>query len=850
MHCVVVSHFHWDREWYRTFESFRARLVDAIDRVLELLDADDGYRFLLDGQTVVLEDYLAIRPHERQRLERSVSERRLAIGPWYVQPDSLLPSGEAHIRNLLFGRRVGRAFGPVSVVGYVPDSFGHPAQLPQILAGFGISTFVYWRGNGNEIDGLGPVYRWEAPDGSTVQAMLLREGYLNAACLPADIDDAVRRLTELATRLADGAADGVSPVLLMNGVDHMFPDSHVGGVVKQLARATGWRVQRGLLEDAVGQSRAALRTFRGELTGARIANLTPGVWSTRMSLKLRNRRCETLLQGWAEPWTALARVLGLADERPALARAWEQVLKNQAHDSICGCSIDAVAGQVTGRFDAAERLAEETIDRALERLAGRDVDRAVSWTVEQEIAVFNPSPHPRSDVVRVPLDVHPAIRFSVLTPEIHPFAFAAREATGFAVDGRPVRAVASDDPTRTRWLPGPGPVDIEFVARDVPAFGCRRYALTTTSQPVVDEIDTERNIETPEVAVRVAEDGTLSVRWGAREYVGLLAIEDCGDRGDTYDYDGLDTDAGATLATVTARRFRHPSGMQRLDVQRTFTLPSALEDDRERRSAASVPLALRVEARIAPGVPRVDLCVEVQNSARDHRLRLLFPTGAAATACRAATTFDVTDRPTAPRDATGWVHPAPRTFPHHGWVSANGLTVVAPGLPEAEITTEGTIAITLLRAVGWLARFDLRSRPLPAGPFMSVDGAQMLGTLRAHLSLLATADPVPANDAELGLRGVFAGPGPTLARGPLLSLEPSSLVLSALKPPEQGDGVIVRVLNPTDALQTAVLRPGFAFASASAVCLDETPAAHAVACDAEEARFDVPPHALRSVLLQ
>ncbi len=156
MHCVIVSHFHWDREWYRTFQGFRARLVDAVDRVLDLLAADPQYRFLFDGQTVLLEDYLAVRPERRGDLERVVRAGRVSIGPWYVQPDALLPCGEAHVRNLLRGRRVGRTFGPVSRVGYVPDSFGHPAQLPQLLAGFGMTTFVYWRGNGDEIDDLGP----------------------------------------------------------------------------------------------------------------------------------------------------------------------------------------------------------------------------------------------------------------------------------------------------------------------------------------------------------------------------------------------------------------------------------------------------------------------------------------------------------------------------------------------------------------------------------------------------------------------------------------------------------------------------------------------------------------------
>ena len=162
MRVVLVSHFHWDREWYRTFEGYRARLADAVDRVLELLEADPGYRFMLDGQSVVLEDYLAVRPGQRAALERGLRARRLSTGPWYVQPDMLLPSGEGLVRNLLHGRQVAGALGSVSSVAYVPDSFGHPAQAPQLFAGFGLEHFIYWRGNGNELDRLGPRYCWIA----------------------------------------------------------------------------------------------------------------------------------------------------------------------------------------------------------------------------------------------------------------------------------------------------------------------------------------------------------------------------------------------------------------------------------------------------------------------------------------------------------------------------------------------------------------------------------------------------------------------------------------------------------------------------------------------------------------
>ena len=845
MRCVLVSHFHWDREWYRTFESYRARLVDAVDRVLDLLAVDPGFHFLLDGQSVLLEDYLAVRPSRRDDLARGIREGRLAVGPWYVQPDSLLPSGEAHVRNLLYGRSVAAPYGPVSRVAYVPDSFGHPAQMPQLLAGFGMTTFVHWRGSGNEVDRIATAYRWVAPDGSAVRATLLRDGYFDAACLPADVDEAARRLADVVARRGAGDA----PVLLLNGFDHMLPDAHVGAVAAALARRTGARVERGLLDDAVEPGGGELPVVRGDLVGARLANLLPGVWSTRMPIKLGNRRCETLLEGWAEPWAALARRLGAADERPALRHAWRRLLQSHAHDSLCGCSLDAVAGDVVGRLAEVEGLAHETVARLLGRLAGLGTERRTPWTVEQEIAVFNPSPHQRTDVVRVPLDPYPALLLPLGLPEFPPLAVAAAEGMGFEVDGRPARVVRSNDPARPRWLPEQEPLDLELVVADVPAFGCRRLRLTS-AQPAAHQIDEGREIACSGVHVHVTDDGRLDVRLGDAEYRGLLAVEDRADRGDSYDFDPVDGDQGIQLVSTSRRRWQHPGGLAGIEVARTFMLPRGLDQTRTRRRTERALLTLWCEARVAPGVPRVDLTVRVDNPAADHRLRLLFPTGGPVTTFHAATTFDVATRTTARPDDAGWIHAAPDTFAHQGWVSANGLTVVAPGLPEAKVTADGTIAITLLRAIGWLARFDLRSRPVPAGPVIAIPGAQVLGPLEARLSLLGGADPVAARDAELDFWGVLAGPEPLLPGGQaLLAVEPSWLVLSALKPAEDGDGIVVRLLNPTDVPQTAVLRVGFPVRSASPVRLDEEPAPGAVTLDGRVVRLDVPPHALRSVLL-
>jgi mannosylglycerate hydrolase len=847
MKCVIVSHTHWDREWYRTFQAFRARLVDTIDHVLELIERDPGFRFLLDGQTVVLEDYLEIRPEQREALAAACRVGRIAIGPWYVQPDSLLPSGEAHVRNLLEGRRTGEQIGPVSTVAYTPDSFGHPAQFPQLFCGFGLEPFVYWRGSGSEIDTLPAEYLWEAPDGSTVLAHHLSEGYFAACGLPADPGAAAEFLAGVARTLA--ARAGAGGVLLMNGIDHALPDAHVGRVAESLARITGWTVQCGLLEDfARGLSHEAPR-FRGELVGARAANLLAGVWSARTPLKLRNRRAEALLEGWAEPWCALGRMFGTPDERPALRLAWRALLQNQAHDSICGCSLDLVHEQMQARYDTAEELAHQTTTRVLERLTGLGLGRRPRPTETAEVAVFNPSPHPRTDVVHLPLDPTTWFEFHGETTRemsLHPWLHASLMTQGFTVDGQPARLVADDTPGRLRLTPETLPQSVEFVAADVPAFGWKRFTLSPSAVHF-DQQDDGREIALGDLTVRAAHDGTFELQTRTAAYTGLCGIEDVGDRGDTYDFDPVIA-GPVTLDQVEVRRRVHESGFQHLTVRRPFSVPAELVPQRSARSERCVPLVIETEARLAPGVQRVDLRVRVYNSAKDHRLRLLFPTGAPTAEFEAATTFDIARRQTSSRDATSWVHPAPPTFVQQGFVSANGLTVAAPGLPEAQVMPDGVIAITCVRAVGWLARMDLETRSQPAGPVIPTPGAQCQERIEAHLALFAGCDPRAVRDAELSLRAVVAGTAPLLrADHPLLTVEPRGILVTALKPAEDGTGIILRLLNPTGAALEARVRVGFEYARIDAVRCDETPSEESPVIHAETVAIVLPPHGLRSL---
>jgi hypothetical protein len=857
MRAFLVSHTHWDREWYRTFQEFRARLVDTVDRVLDLCAEDPGYRFLLDGQSIALEDYAEIRPARVPELRARIAAGRIAIGPWYVQPDSLLPAGESHVRNLLEGRRAGEAFGPVSRVAYTPDSFGHPAQFPQLFAGFGCSAFVYWRGHGNEVDRLPAEWDWVAPDGSALLACHLGKGYFAAATDPrADAETAATRIAGAAKELGARARSGA--VLLMNGIDHALPEPKTAAIAEAASRQAGFAVERALLEDFVGAVAAgeARPRFAGELAGARIAHLLPGVWSTRTWLKLANRACEAELLAWAEPFAALAQRLGAPDERPALRLAWRTLLQNHAHDSICGCSRDAVHEAMRARFDEAEGLARETAARALGRLAGGGVERRAPWSDELAVAVWNPSPHARSGLVHFALDPHPWLIPAVNPVEsIHPLLLRDLAAGSFTADGAPVR-MAPAAPGRVKLLPDRAGFDLEFTVRDVPAFGWKRVVLRRNETASPDEAvavtpgGSDAALEAGGVRVAVGADGRVDIAFGARRFAGLFGVEDVGDRGDSYDFD-LTGEDQTRLVGVTATRFTHPAGVAGLAVERRLSVPARLADGRGARSRERAELRLVTEVRIAPEGGRVDVRVVLDNTAEDHRLRLLFPVGHGVAQCEAATTFDVATRSRELPDDAAWVQRAVASFVQQGFVHANGLSVAAPGLPEAELieTPEGAaIALTLVRAVGHLSRHDLRSRPGPAGPGTDTPGAQCPGRLEARLSLYAGLDPAAARDAELPLRAVPAGDAPLAPEGrALLALEPRALVLSAVKPAEQEEGLVVRVLNPTDAAHEATLRLGFPFARVEAVRLDEAPTGDAVTRAGETLRFTVPPHALRSV---
>ena len=853
---VVVSHTHWDREWYRPFEEFRVRLVRMLDNLLDLLDRDPEYRhFVLDGQTIVLDDYLEVRPERRPDVQRLVQAGRLLIGPHYVLPDEFLIGGESWVRNLQIGIRSAREFGPVMMVGYCPDAFGHIAHLPAILRGFGIDSVVLWRGVRREA--TTSEFLWRAPDGSEVFVMHLPFGYGIAATLPADPQGLRNLLTSLRGLLEPLATTRY--VLVPNGNDHLDPQEDLPLVIRtandlfddaefvhghypMLIEA----IRRELAEDGhayrqAGRAyrQAGLPRLEGEFRSSQRSHVLAGVLSARMWIKQRYQECEDLLARYAEPLAAWAHLLRLENREPGngpsdqalLRQAWKLLLQNAPHDSICGCSIDQVHEEMRPRFDRCQQIAEAVLyesQRYIADLASRPSGSSV--------VVFNSEGGPRTDfcTVRLPLEDADARSGKLPTSLVDA---AGRKAPLQLLE----RGLRSPLDARERVIVG-------FVAADVPAYGYRAYRVEY-GEARRETRDRRREIENEFFRVTAdPADGTLTLedRRASTVLSGLNRFVDGGDRGDEYTYcPPKDDDLIASPSRPPQVRVteRGPARWT-LEVVQTYSLHSGLTEDRDARSPQRAECRIVSRARLYPGMARIDIETDVDNRARDHRLRVHFPSGVRTEHTQAEQHFGVLRRPVAPPEDDGACTETPiASYPQKSFVDVSdgqrGLTVANRGLPEYEALqeTDGTvtIALTLLRCVGWLSRTDIRTRRGPAGPSLETPGAQMPGRWTFHYSLIPHGGGWEMSFQEAHrfarpLRAVRTGrgAGDLPPEGSLVDIEPPALVLSSLKLAEDGDGVVARVYNTSDAPREGRLRllpwPGRpAHASAQMVDLNEEP---------------------------
>lgn len=844
----VVSHTHWDREWYLTFQQFRIQLVDLIDDLIKILSRNREYRsFTLDGQTIVVEDYLEIRPQMRDKIKQLVKQKRLLIGPWYVQADEFLGSGEMLIHNLLIGHRIAKEFGYVYKVGYIPDLFGHNSQMPQIFTGFGIDSAFLHRGLSIKDTGE-TEFIWESPDGSRVLSCLLPFGYHNFLVYTekpypslkhiSTIEEAFEKLKDIKERFIPISA--TNHILLLDGVDHLAAEETTPLWIKELNRRQKEikfiHSNLEMFKKAVQACKPKLNVIKGELRDNKTAIIVPGTLSTRMYLKQRNERLLTKIEQFAMPFSAFAHWLAAKNNykypQDLLTLAWKYLLQNQPHDSICGCSIDAVHRHMLARFDAADEIIQVVNRRAYEFIAKKikkvNADSSGHETKASpiDLIVFNPLNWERNEIataaVEFPaeLQIKAFVLYDAKTNKEIPFQLLSTEK----------RDKIETYPKTTPKVYKVDHFKIAFPADKIPACGYAYYYAVPADEFKNYSIETdlkvtEFSMENQFLKVEINKNtGTLTLydKSTGKIYPGLNQFVDEGDAGDEYNFSPVADDKpvkGFAPGSLKISLINCGPFLASFQVSGEIIISASLTPDRKAREQTTVSVPIKSIVSLAAYSRRVDIETEINNLAKDHRLRVLFPTNLTTNVSEAESIFDVVARPISPaRNPEEYKGEKPvNTYPQKTFVSLSdgsvGLTIANRGLPEYEILQENnTIAVTLLRSVGWLSKGDLSTRPGNAGPSVPTPEAQCLGVHTFHYSIIShkgnwlTGEsylqayqfkiplefyiPYSVREVEKGEEQVSF---PT--RMSFIEIEPKPLLISTIKKAEDRESLIIRFWN-------------------------------------------------------
>lgn len=773
----IISHTHWDREWYLPYEKHHVRLIELMDSLLETMEKDSEYRsFFLDGQTIIIEDYLQVRPEKKEQLEKLITDGRIIIGPWYILQDAYLTSSEANVRNMQIGHQDAKRYGTVAKIGYFPDTFGLTGQIPQLMLQSGIDNAFFGRGVkptgfNNTVSDSGyessfSELMWEGPDGSKVLGILFANWYSNGNEVPVDEAEAKAFWDR---KLADAEKYASTPELLyMNGCDHqpiqtdlpegirtakkLYPDTEfIHSNFDDYLKAV-----REKLPQDLSSVKGELRSQRTDGWGTLVNTA-----SARVYLKQMNQRGQTLLEKVAEPLASYASLLGKEYPHHLFTYAWKTLMQNHPHDSICGCSVDEVHREMVTRFEKSAHVAENIVDDSVRVIADAvNTSGFEQWGTDAlPLVVFNTTGWERSGTVSIELDAkrlyfregYSLEETSRRMKEVDLSGRVLVNAEGQAVPctvedlGLQFGYDLPDDRFRQPYMCRR--VRLTFEASDIPAMGLTAYAWVKSEVKPAETgslISQSNVLENDLIKVEIQADGSFSLtdKKNGQVYRDLGVYENTGDIGNEYMYKQPDGEVPLTTKGLTAEITVLEDTPYRASVEivHNWSIPamadSKLDEEQHelvyypnrkaQRSSEMVPMRIRTVVSLNRSGKGVEIEATLDNQAKDHRVRALFPTDLEASSHNVDSMFEVAKRDNDP--AAEWENPS-YTAHQQAFVdvtaAAAGLTVANQGLNEYEVLRDGrnTIAVTLLRSVGELG--DWGYFPTPEAQCIGIHTVRM-----------------------------------------------------------------------------------------------------------------------------
>ncbi|MGF6949988.1 alpha-mannosidase [Neobacillus sp. B4I6] len=868
----IISHSHWDREWYLPFEKHRYYYIKLMNElILQFQKEGNAFQsFHLDGQTVLLEDYFAVHPEKREMVKQLIEEEKLYIGPWYVLQDAFLTSSEANVRNLLIGMNDAKAYGHVSKIGYFPDTFGIYGQAPQLLTQAHIDTAAFGRGvkptGFNNTVSDSPSFEspfsemiWKSPDGSSVLGILFANWYSNGNEIPVDEVEAKafwKQKLQDAERYAS-----TNQLLFMNGCDHQPLQKTIPAAIETAsALYPDYNFKHSSFDEYTESLKnnlpEKLQVIEGELRNQR----TDG-WSTlvntasaRIYLKQWNHRCQTLLEKVAEPLGAFGFLANGTYPREYIRFMWKSLMKNHPHDSICGCSVDDVHREMVTRFESVLQMGEVFVkEQAAELATAIDTSQTPDGGIP--LVVINTTGWDKFEVVTKKVDLE-KVYFSQMPLGKIPMYLEEKELPGYKLidDQGRICEFQLESPAVEFGYDLPGDkfrqpfyakrAVLSFYAEDIPAFGYKTFYLIPDEQapvqPVIESPAGWLEMENEFVHLQFHEDGTydLTSKETDQTFQGLGIYEDTGDIGNEYMFKEATGLNPITTKGVPAEfRFVERGALRTvLEFQHKLTVPVSADDrlaiERHNlvwhtgrtagRSSEPTTISFRTVVTLEKGMKGPSFMLTIDNQAMDHRLRVLFPTGLKTETHQADSIFEIVNRPNRPEKE--WKNPS---FCHHLQRFASlsddnaGLTVATDGLQEYEILPEdGTIAVTVLRSVAELG--DWGYFPTPEAQCLGIQTAEWLvlphkkDVITAKAFVEAYQYKVPLNTVQ-----TYCHEGTLPASHQFVTSEPGGLVWTSMKVAEENDDVMIRWFNPAGASESLKASIDMNFTSYKSTILEE-----------------------------
>jgi alpha-mannosidase len=760
MKVIAYLHTHWDREWYRTFEEFRFRFFEVFDDIVNKLEKEEFSQFYLDGQTILIDDWLEITPEKKPLLQKLIKEKKLIVGPWYTLADEFLASGECLIRNLLIGTKQAKAYGVEDFVGYLPDAFGHTQGMVDILNSFGIKNAILWRGAADKKS----EFIWQSKSEAQVTVTHLLEGYFQDFFNANMIDNVAKLLDKIKENNVGDL------ILLPIGADHLGACNDLPTKIKEFNEKCQDQIEVASVFDYLNQPKSNIDTYQNEIRDNLKNFILQGTYSTRNYLK----RANTLTSWELKKIETLATLIGKENILPStkdfVDYAWKLLLQNHAHDSICGCSVDSVHDEMETRLDKINQLLGTIKSKAIENFDGKELE-ALNTSGFEYTGTFE---------LQTTKKLKAKDGFELIKKD---FTFPQK-----ILQNIHQIPVSEDLANIYTYL---------VQAESLPALNFARITPSIDSDLMI----TQNSIGNSKIGLKIEADGKIAItdKVHNKEYSDFIEFEDRADVGDTYNYSPILGDKPIKATFIKSKVIKEGKLRNILELEHHLQIPKKSKPDS--RSKETTLHKIKTQVILDAKSPILKFKTEFDNKAKDHILQVKFTMSELVSTTASEDSIGIIERTFDPhydlqkqKTAQEGKELPVNTAPMQRFVWAQNTGILTKGIHEYEVF-ENNLSITLLRAVGMLSGKKLHTRYNAAGPTIPTPGAQCLGLNICEYAISFTEK----QEKMMKLADYYFEPVVAFFSDNVqdtgISINNPNIAVLACKEAENKSGIVLRLLN-------------------------------------------------------